>query len=54
VGAKTRKTAEATEVIDLEWDGESKDRSLDQDASVPSASKMVGCQFSGTGKRKGD
>ena len=27
MGAKTRKTAEATEVIDLEWDGESKDRS---------------------------
>ena len=33
--AKTRKTAEATEVIDLDWDGEAKDRSLDQDPSLP-------------------
>jgi hypothetical protein len=35
VGARTPKTAEATEVIDLDWDGEAKDRSLDQDASLP-------------------
>ena len=35
MGAKTRKTAEATEVIDLDWDAEAKDRSLDQDASLP-------------------
>jgi hypothetical protein len=53
VGAKTRKTAEATEVIDLEWDGESKD-ALRSRCQRASASKMVGCQFSGTGKRKGD
>jgi hypothetical protein len=35
VEAKTRKTAEATEVIDLDWDAEAKDRSLDQAASLP-------------------
>ena len=33
--AKTRKAAEVAELIDLDWDGEPKDRSLDQDASVP-------------------
>ena len=45
MGAKTRKTAEATEVIDLEWDGESKDRSLDQDGSVPVPARWQAASF---------
>jgi hypothetical protein len=43
--AKTRNIAGATEVIDLDWDGESKDRSLDQDASVPVPARWQAASF---------
>jgi len=35
----------ATEVIDLDWDGEPKDRSLDQDASVPVPARWQAASF---------
>jgi hypothetical protein len=34
IGAKARKVRKATELTDLYWDGESKERSLDHAASV--------------------
>jgi hypothetical protein len=45
VGAKTRKTAEVTEVIDFDWDAEAKHRSLDQDASLPVPARWQGSSF---------
>jgi hypothetical protein len=38
------------QLIDLYWDGDPRDRSLDQAASMASASEMAGCHFSGTQK----
>ena len=45
MGAKTRKTAEDTEVIDLDWDGAPKGRSLGQDASVPVPARWQAASF---------
>jgi hypothetical protein len=53
MGAKAQKVPKAPERIDLYWDGDSKERSLDHRCRHGTAVLAVACPFCGTSEKCG-
>jgi hypothetical protein len=53
MGAKAQKVPKAPERIDLYWDGDSKERSLDHRCQHGTAVLAVACPFCGTNEKCG-